>query len=165
MFLYANSCLLTTLPSWHTTHQNSLEIITCFLKSTITFRLKINLKNTEVTYEPLSGSHDIRQDIQIEVQILTQVNKFKYQCPTVTNTNRLDAELGTQMSNAFKAFAWLRKRVWLNKDLSIKIKCAVCRTIVPSTLLYDIESWTMDKAGAQRLQIYMMRHSHKILNV
>ena len=42
--------------------------------------------------------------------------------------------------NASKAFGELRKRLWLNKDLSIKTKCAVYRTIVRSTLLYGAET-------------------------
>ena len=47
-------------------HQNIQEIITCFLKSTMAF----GLKETEVTYQPCPGFHDIGQDIQIEGQDL-----------------------------------------------------------------------------------------------
>ena len=49
------------------------------------------------------GSHDISQNIQIEVQVLTQVNKFKYLRSTDANINRLDAELNARTSNASKA--------------------------------------------------------------
>ena len=43
-------------------------------------------------YQPPLGSHDTSQVIQIEDQVLTQVNKFKYLDITVSN-NRLDVEL------------------------------------------------------------------------
>ena len=57
-------------------HQDTQEIITIFSKSAKVFGLKINLKKTWVMFQPLSGSHDIAQDIQREDQVLTQVNNF-----------------------------------------------------------------------------------------
>ena len=62
-----------------------------------------------VIYQSFSGSHGIGQNIQMESQVLTQVNKFKYLGSIVANNIRLDAELDTQMSNAFKAFGRLKK--------------------------------------------------------
>ena len=61
--------------------QDAQEIITCFLKSAFAFGLKINLKETDIMYQPSLGSHDIDQDILIEGQVLIQINKFK-QLPT-----------------------------------------------------------------------------------
>ena len=58
-------------------HQAAQEIITCFLRSEKSFKLKINLKKTKVIYQPSLGSHDIGQDIQMEDQVLIQVNKLK----------------------------------------------------------------------------------------
>ena len=40
-----------------------------FLTSAKAFRLKINLKKTEVMYQPPLGFHDIGQDIQIKSQV------------------------------------------------------------------------------------------------
>ena len=48
-------------------------------------------------YQPLLGSIDIGQDIQIEGLLLPQVNKSKYLDSTVANNSRLDAELDAQM--------------------------------------------------------------------
>ena len=59
-------------------------------------------------YQPPSPeSYDIGQDVQIEGQVLTQVNKFKYLGSTVTKTNRLDVELDTWLSNTSKVFSEL----------------------------------------------------------
>ena len=55
-------------------------------------------------YQLLPGSHDIGKDMQIKGQELTQINKFKYLGFTVANNKRLNAELDTRMSNAFKGF-------------------------------------------------------------
>ena len=86
-------------------HQDAQEIITCFLKSAKAFRLKIHLKKTKVTFQPLLGSYDIGQDIKIESQVSTQINKFKYFSFTVTTNNRLDVDLDTWTLNASKALA------------------------------------------------------------
>ena len=43
---------------------NAQEIITHFSKSAKAFVLKINLKKTEIMYQPLQGSHGIDKDIQ-----------------------------------------------------------------------------------------------------
>ena len=75
--------------------QDAQEIITCLSKSAETFWLKIEHKKTEAMYQPFPGSHNIGQNIQIESQVLTQVNKFKYLDSTFTNNNRLEAELKT----------------------------------------------------------------------
>ena len=75
-------------------HQGAQKIIN-FSKSAKVIWLKINLKKTEIMYQPLLGSHDIGQDIQIQDQALIQVNKFKYVSSKVANNNnnRLYVEL------------------------------------------------------------------------
>ena len=137
-------------------HQDVQEIINSSSKSAEAFWLKINLKKKkEVIYKPLLGSHHINQDTQIEVEVLTQVNKFKYLDSTVASDKKLDAELDTWTLTASKAFGRLRKRAVVKKDLSIKIKCAVYYTIVLISLQYETETW---KADAQRHRIYMIHH-------
>ena len=76
-------------------HQDAQEIITRFSESAKAFGLKIDHKKTEVMYDPFPGFHDIGQDMQIEDQVQTQLNKFKY----LDSNNTLDAELDTQPSN------------------------------------------------------------------
>ena len=90
---------------------------------------------------------------------------FKYLGSTVTNNNRLNAALDTCMSNAFKIFGKLRKQVWLNRNLSIKTKCAMYHTIVLSILICSAEIWMVYKVNTQRLHIYMMHYLCKTLNI
>ena len=86
------------------------------------------------------------QNMQIEGQVLTQVNKFKYLDSTFAN-NRLDVKLDAQTSNASKAIGRLRNQVYLTKYLSIKTKFAVNHTIVLSTQqcrnLDGVQSWCL----------------------
>ena len=64
------------------------------------------------------------------------VKEFKYLGSTATYNNKLDTELRLRKSKASQAFGRLIDRVWFNKDLTIKTKCAVYSAIVLSTLLY-----------------------------
>ena len=107
------------------------------------------------------GFHDIGQDIKTKGQVLTHV---KIQISKL-HSSQQQQTADTQMSNASKGFGGLKKRVWLNKDLSIKTKCAVYRAIFLSTILYGAETWTIYKADAQRLPVFTMRHFYKMLNV
>ena len=108
-------------------HQDTQEIITHFSKYAKALGLKINCKKTQVMNQPPSESNDIGQNKHT-------VNEFKYVSSTVAKNNRLDAELGSQMLSTSKTFGGLRKRVWFNNNLSIKIKYAVYSAIVFSTL-------------------------------
>ena len=90
-------------------HQDAQEIITHFSKSVMAFGTKMN----KVMYQPPLGPHDMSQDIQIEDQVLTQFNKFKYQCFRVINNNKWDAELDIRISDAYKALSKQAKEVGL----------------------------------------------------
>ena len=146
-------------------HADAQDIITRFADSARIFGLKINIKKTEVMYQPPPGSTDPGLDIQINGENLNNVKNFKYLGTTVSDNNKHDAELELRISNASKAFGRLRDRVWQNKDLTIKTKCAVYRAIVLSTLLYGVEAWVVYRFAAHRLSVYMMRHLRQILNI
>ena len=90
---------------------DSLEIITHFSKSALVFEPYIlTLRESKLNTNPL-------WDLMI----------FEKLGSTVAN-KWLDAQLEIQAW--FKVFVGLKKWVWLNKDVSIKTKCAVYCSIV-----------------------------------
>lgn len=146
-------------------HHEAQTIITRFADSAKAYGLKINISKTEMMYQPTPNDLEGGEDIQIEGTNLNKVTSFRYLGSTITNNNKLDLELQTRMSKASQAFGRLRARVWDNNDLTIKSKCAVYRAIVISTLLYGVESWTVYKAAAHKLNAYVMRHLRQILSI
>ena len=116
-------------------------------------------------YQPVPGSDETGLDIEIDGLNPAKVEKFKYLGSTVCTSNKMDEELKTRLSNASTSFGRLKDKVWFNKDLTFKTKCAVYRAIVMSSLLYGSESWPVHKVIAHRLNSYMMRHLRLILNV
>ena len=97
MLLFADDTVFMT----HN-HQHAQEMITRFSKSAKVFVLKINLKKTEIMCRLPPSFFSIGQDIQIDGQLLTPVNKFQHLGSIVAN-KRLDAELDTRTSNSSKA--------------------------------------------------------------
>ena len=146
-------------------HQDAQEIITRFAKSAKDFGLKINITKTEMMYQPPPGRHDEGEEISIDGEILNSVKSFKYLGSTITYNNKLDQELHLRMSKASQSFGRLREKVWDNKDLTTKTKCAVYQAIVLSTLLYGVESWTVYKIAAHKLNAFVMSQLRQILSV
>lgn len=146
-------------------HEDAQDIVTRFASSAKAFGLKINIKKTEMMYQPLPGSTETGQPINIEDQELCNVSKFKYLGSTVMNNNKMDEEIATRMANASISYGRLKQKVWQNKDLTFKTKCSVYRAIVLSSLLYGTETWPVYKLVARKFNTYMMRHLRQILNV
>lgn len=146
-------------------HQEAQEIITRFAKSATDFGLKINITKTEMMYQPPPGRHDEGENISIDGEYLNIVKSFKYLGSTITINNKLDQELQLRMSKASQTFGRLRVRVWDNKNLTTKTKCAVYQAIVLPTLLYGVESWTVYKLAAHKLNTFVMSQLRQILSV
>jgi len=146
-------------------HQDAQEIITLFAQAAKSFGLKINIKKTEVVYQSSPGSHDTGDPILIQDRELAEVSKFKYLGSTISNNNKLDAELEIRTSNASKAFGRLKDKVWNNKEIIIKTKCAVYKAIIIFTLLYVSEAWTVYRVAVHKLNAYMMCQLRQILSI
>ena len=145
--------------------EDAQDIITRFSRSAKAFGLKIIIKKTEVIYQPPPGVVTTGLSIKIDGQDLVVASKFKYLGSIVSNDNKLDAELTSRMSKASSAFGRLKRRVWDNRHLTLKTKCAVYQAIVLSTLLYGVESWTVYKNTAQKLNSFTMRHLRYIMKI
>ena len=146
-------------------HDDAQEIVSRFAKSAQAFGLRINIKKTEMLYQPVPGLHDDGLPIYIDNEELASVQKFKYLGSTVMSNNKMDEELNTRMSNASASYGRLKQKVWHNKDLTFRTKCSVYRAVVLSSLLYGAEAWPVYKLTAHKLNTYMMRHLRQILNV
>ena len=145
--------------------EDAQDIVTQFSNSAEQFGLKINIKKTEMMYQPIPGSNSEGEIIKINNQNLNKVSQFKYLGSTISNNNKLDDELRSRMAKASAMFGRLPERVWDNKHLTIKTKAAVYRAIVLSTLLYGAESWTVYRDTSHKLHSYMMRHLRYILKI
>ena len=146
-------------------HQDIQDIVTRFTTAAKSYGLQINIKKTELMFQPSPGTSGNCQTVKVDDSDITTVKSFKYLGSTVATDNKLDAELQLRKSKASQSFGRLKERVWFNKDLSLKTKCAVYQAIVLSTLLYGSESWTVYMNQAHNLNSFMMRHLRQILGI
>lgn len=144
--------------------QEMQRIINAFSDASKKFGLKINIKKTEVLYQPNSS---ITQEVDITVDgiKLNSVPEFTYLGSTVAKDGRIDAELQRRMAKASASFGRLRQRLWNNHHVSMKVKGKIYRAVVISTLLYGAESWTVYRRHVKKLHAFMMRHLRSILKI
>ena len=147
----------------HTPEQMQL-VIDAFSSASKKFGLQINIKKTEVLYQPGASQRD-EEDILVDGTALKRVNDFTYLGSTISNDGRIDSEITKRMAKASSAFGRLRTRLWNNHHVSIGVKCKIYRAIVLSTLLYGAESWTLYRSQVKKLHAFMMRHLRTIMRI
>ena len=94
--------------------EDAQEIVTRFSNLAKTFGLKINIKTTDMLYQPVPGSNSVSQNIQINNQNLNKVSHFKYLGSTVSNPNKLDGELKTRVLTTYGLQNMLYKNAIMN---------------------------------------------------
>jgi hypothetical protein len=140
------------------------RIIDAFSEASKKFGLKINIKKTEVLYQP-DRARTKEVDIKVDGVKLNSVPEFTYLGSTVSNDGRIDVEIQKRMAKASAAFGRLRQRLWNNHHVSTRVKGKIYRAVVISTLLYGAESWTVYRQQVKKLHAFMMRHLRSILKI
>ena len=69
------------------------------------------------------------------------------------------------MAKAGANFGRLRKRLWNNHHVFMRVKGNIYRAIVLSTLLYGSEAWTVYRRQVKKLHAFMMRHLRSIMMI
>ncbi|KAK3510410.1 hypothetical protein QTP70_005908 [Hemibagrus guttatus] len=144
--------------------QEIQRIINAFSDASKKFGLKINIKKTEVLYQP-NSSRTQEVDVRVDGNILNSVPEFTYLGSTVTKDGQIDAEIQRRMAKASASFGRLHQRLWNNHHVSMKVKGKIYRAVVISTLLYGAESWTVYGRHVKKLHAFMMRHLRSILKI
>lgn len=147
----------------HTPEQMQ-HVIDVFSSASKKFGLQINIKKTEVLFQP-GTDHREEEEILVDGTALNQVDDFTYLGSTISKDGRIDSELVKRMSKASSAFGRLRTRLWNNHHVSTRVKCKIYRAIVLSTLLYGAESWTLYTSQVKKLHAFMMRHLRAIMRI
>ena len=115
---------------------NSLSVVTKRLG------LTISIKKTEVMFQPAKESTANMPEIKIEGKALNKVDSFTYLCSSLSSSNNLDGEVSIHIAKASASYGRLHQRVWNERGLKLETKCAVCRDVILTALLYGCESWT-----------------------
>ena len=125
--------------------------------------LVVNSKKTDVLHLPSNSSPPPTVFINGDHVGLTK--QFKYLGSIVTSTCDLTAKIQRHVNLASASFGRLSKRVFTNRNLSIRTQVAVCNAICVSTLLYACEGWTPYRGHIRALEALHIRCLQTILHV
>ena len=140
------------------------RIVDAFANASSKFGLKINIKKTEVMFQP-NSTMTMEEDINVDETRLTHVKEFTYLGSIIASDGHIEAELQKRMSKASMSFWRLRERLWNNHNVSIRLKGKIYRAIILSTLLYGAETWTVYRRHVKKLHAFMMRHLRSIMKI
>ena len=120
------------------------RIVDAFANASSKFGLKINIKKTEVIFQP-NSTITMEEDINVDETTLNHVKEFTYLGSIITSDGHIEAELQKRMSKASMSFGRLRERLWYNHNVSIGVKGKIDR----ATLLYGAETWTVYRRACE----------------
>ena len=140
------------------------NIVDAFSNASKKCGLKINIKKTEVLYQP-NSTRTREEDIMVDGNKLNSVLEFTYLGSTISSDGCIDDELQRRMAKASASFGRLRQRLWNNHLVSMRVKGKIYRAIVLSTLLFGAEAWTVYRRQVKKLHAFMMRHLRSIMRI
>ena len=113
-------------------HEDMQEIVTRFAGAAKAFGLQVNIKKTEMMFQPCPGTDDHHRCIQISGEDLVTVKEFKYLGSTATYNNKLDIELRLRK---FKHLDVSKTESGSTKILQSRPNvCLFCHNVIDSTI-------------------------------
>ena len=99
------------------------RIVDAFANASSKFGLKINIKKTEVMFQP-NSTMTMEEDINVDETTLTYVKEFTYLGSIIAGDGHIEAELQKRMSKASMSFGRLRERPQcVNKSKRKNLPC------------------------------------------
>jgi len=103
-------------------------------------------------------------DVMVDGIKLEQVKSFTYLGSTLTDNGRSEKEIRIRIGRATSSLASL-DNIWRARNVSMKNKILLMRSIIMSTLLYACESWTVSKQDEKRLRAFEMKTYRRLLRI
>lgn len=139
--------------------QNGIELLnTEFQKA----KMKISVSKTE---SMVIGRDSSVCNIKVNGETIAQKDHFKYLGVEFNSDGKQDREISRRLVSASIVFKNLEKLIITKKELSIKAKIAIYKTIYVPNLIYGHESWILTDRVRSRIQAAEMRYLRKILGI
>ena len=124
--------------------------------------LRMNPRKTEVMHGSVEADPS---PITLSQATLPVTTNFTYLGSIISSDCSVDTEIINRIGKASASFGQLRKKVYLNRDLSIKTKMSVYNAIVLAILLYGCETWALYSRQMRRLEKFHMSCLRQMLRV
>ena len=127
------------------------------------FEMKMNIKKTKtMVISRKVETHKV--NITLDGQPVEQVERFVYLGQLITENGKCDEEIKRRIEIARTAYIKMRS-VLTNSKLSTSARLRFIKCYVLSTLLYEVETWTIIKNSQQRLEAFEMWALRRMLRI
>ena len=158
--LFANDCTLLT----HT-EEALHHIINCFSVAAKNFGLTLNLKKTELLYQPPPREAYSPPHISIDGTNLNAVEHFTYLGSVISNDATVSTDLDNHLSKTSSCCGRLSRKVLQSHSLCLTTKIQLYKAIIVTTLLYGAETWVLYQKQIRLLERFHQRCLRSILGI
>ncbi|BHF85884.1 hypothetical protein SprV_1002905800 [Sparganum proliferum] len=147
--LFADDCALNTTSGEEI--QRSMDLFSAVCAN---FGLVINTQKTVVMHQPPPNSAtapNAPPQISVNGTQLQVVENFPYLGSTLSRNTKIDDKVANRISKASQAFGRLQSTVWNRHGLQLSTKLKMYKAVIPQTLLYGADTWTVYTNQARRL--------------
>ena len=148
-----------------TSERQLQAILDAFTLAYESLGLSVNVKKTEVLFQPAPGQHPSPSPMSISGSTLKNVQTFPYLGSVLSTKADIEAETLHRLKAASCAFGRLRERVFAERSLRKDTKLLVYKAVVLPSLLYGSETWTTFRRHLNVLEKYHQRCLRRILGV
>ncbi|GFO40092.1 endonuclease-reverse transcriptase [Plakobranchus ocellatus] len=133
-------------------------------KASSNFGMEISAEKTKIMTNSKEPKKPSKKEIKVNGQILERVTKFKY-LGSIISDEGPKPEILSRIAQTTAALTKL-KPIWNNKNISIRSKIRLLRSLVMSIFLYACESWTLNADIERRIRAMMeMRCYRRLLGI
>ncbi len=140
-------------------------ILNAFAKAYRALGLVLNIKKTQVLYQPSNNQPSTQLIIKVDNTTLGNADHFPFLGSLLSSNADIDSEVNHCLSCASGAYTRLSKRIFEDQDLKAQTKLLVYRAIVLLTLLYGAEAWTTYSRHLKALEQHHQRSLRRILKI
>lgn len=126
------------------------------------YGLTMNIKKTK--FMRISKTQRNNENLTINGTSVEQVEQYTYLGTMINSTNDYSKEIKTRIEKARANFNKLR-RVLCTRDLKLDLRVRLARCYVFSTLLYGMETWTLNAATIKRLESFELWVYRRMLKI
>ena len=97
-----------------------------------------------------------QMDLEIDMEVIEEVEKFKYLGSVVQRDGNLDAEITNRIQSGWNK--WRKcSSILCDKRIPVRLKSRIQRQVVRPAMLYGSETWASRRSDEKRLDVTEMR--------
>jgi len=131
-------------------------------KSASAFGMEISAEKSKIMVIPATNENNNNIPKTVNGSKLQSVKSFKYLGSNITEDGTSVREVKMRLAVATQHLSKLKK-IWSSKNISMKTRMNLLRSVVISTTLYGCESWTLTPNLEKRIATFEMRCFRRLL--